>query len=92
MTAEDAPLAPCGAPGVTGAPETPPTPPQPPVRPATAPANPGRSRRGAPTDTERALADRIARHATALRDGADDQGLSITEAVALAAIQIGDPS
>lgn len=55
---------------------------------ATTPERPTRSRRIPPSPEERALADRIAIAATALRNGSDE-GISIREAVELAAVQMG---
>ena len=69
--------------------ETPSSPPAAPAVPAADTGTPHRSRRHQPGAEERALADQIADRAMRLRDGADDEGLSIREAVELAMIQIG---
>lgn len=57
--------------------------------PGTTPGTPNRSRHHEPGPEERALADKIATTATRLRDAAQDDGLSIREAIELATIQIG---
>lgn len=61
----------------------------PPAGPATDTGKPHRCGRGHPNPEERALADQITNRAMRLRDGADDEGLSIREAIELATIQIG---
>lgn len=61
-----------------------------PLRPFPGHPGPRASGRTALTADERALADRIARQATRLRDGAGDDGPSIRGAVELAVIQMGD--
>ncbi len=52
-------------------------------------AKPHRSRRIEPNPEERALADQIAHRAMQLRDQADDEGLSVREAIQLALVQMG---
>jgi len=69
--------------------EAPPSPLAPPTPPDTTPETPKRSRRHQPNPQEQALADKLACTAITLRDAADDNGLSIREAIELAAIQIG---
>lgn len=89
MNARSAPLSAPQPPGHPDGPANAHRPRETAQRAATDPGTPARWRRRALTDTEQALAHRIQQAAQALRDQADDDGLSIAEAVELAAIQIG---